>query len=185
MLPFDDTLEAALFRQEDAVPYTAGLTIASIKCEENGLHAEPDTFDDRGSPALPALRIDTSSPSTASTHSPLVLVSDFLGTLAGLVQSPLTPMTPQDSKFDDSIMILDSHVFVDMIMDIEDEPADGCDLECPPDDTDQPAEWGFWSPGPDRPKSLEGPNNHLDALLAVGGFSRGGELAEWTDLHCR
>lgn len=108
-----------------------GPTIGSIRCLDDTLHIfdEDDMFDASPEP-VPILRLDTACPRAATEKSPLGLVSNFLGTLAGLVNSPSsTPIQRKATKRSSAIMIFDSEVLVDvMTEDVEDvmEDPDSC-----------------------------------------------------------
>lgn len=98
-----------------------GPTIGSIRCfDDPSLPPQVDHDSTHTStPSTPTLRLDTSCARTPpTTRSPLAMVSNFLGTLAGLVQSPgSTPVHRKPDNRASTIMIFDSDVLMELAPD--------------------------------------------------------------------
>lgn len=161
--------DAGLFVADDAAvsQYISGPTIASIRCDEDASLPTPTFKEQSSPPPTPTLRLDTTCAPAISSTSSLALVSDFLGTLAGLVHSPLTPSTSQPTRSDNAIMIFDSDVFVDMGTDHRHSWFDGFNLPTPSPWAAPSMDWEFLAPFSVPRKGPSESLDHLDPVSAV------------------
>lgn len=147
--------------------HSSGPTIASIKCDED-ISASYASQRPVEAPRTPELRLDTSCAQTLPRASPLALVSDFLGTLAGLVHSPCTPSQVQACRRDEAIMIFDSDVFVDVVTNPIKSTFDNTHIPTPSTWSTPLSAWNFRMSCPDLWQDLSAPSNYRDNLAAVG-----------------
>lgn len=101
---------------EEPIYQHQGPTIGSLRCLDRAYeHDSNDGTKPLDSPD-PVLRLDTTCQSINSARSPLVLVSNFLGTLAALVHTPCsTPVHRKATRRTSAIMIFESEVLVDIV----------------------------------------------------------------------
>lgn len=167
ILPSRSQADLFTWGDPELAGHTSGTTIASIRCYAEAF--DTSTWEsDRVSPtSTPELRLDTSCEPSSTSTSPLALVSDFLDTLAGLIHSPVTPSTAKPARSDEAIMIFDSQIFVDMIVDDGQDSADDSDILTPSTWEVPTIDWSFLAPLSSPQKGIDAHGEFMDGQSAV------------------